>query len=103
MIRWPEMTTTCFVNICPVLLSNKRPARTATTRGAGGHCKIPPSDPTHGGYPAPRQGVVSGFGCAPSTAVKSPASIRTLDCIALILSHWQASDRLERAISYEAG
>ena len=48
VIRSPERITSCFVSIWPVLLSNRRPARMAMTRGAGGHWKMPPSEPTQG-------------------------------------------------------
>jgi hypothetical protein len=51
-----------------VLLSNIRPARTAIARGAGGHATTPPSEPSQGTLPAPRQGVESGFTCAHSAA-----------------------------------
>ena len=35
--NWILIGTTCLVSITPVWLLNNRPARTATTRGAGGH------------------------------------------------------------------
>src|SRR5215472_14914538 len=52
----------------PVLLSNKRPARIASTRGGDGQGSTPPSRPMHGGGPAPRQGTVIGLGCAKTVA-----------------------------------
>src|SRR5258708_26947540 len=60
VILSPLISTTCFASICPVLLSNRRPARTAVTWGAGGHFRTPPSDPTHGTGPAPRHGAGGG-------------------------------------------
>src|ERR1051326_5375359 len=70
------MTMVWRVSICPFLLSNRRPARTAMVRGAGGHCKMPPSEPTQGVGPAPRQG--AGGGC---TWAVSPAAYRTAAAI----------------------
>src|ERR1051326_6465960 len=61
-----ETMTNCLVSIWPVLLSNRCPARTARIRGPDGHCRMPPSDPTQGVGPAPRQGIVSGLGWARS-------------------------------------
>ena len=37
VMRSPDTSTTCFVSICPLLLSNSRPARTANVPAAGGH------------------------------------------------------------------
>src|ERR1700722_13908897 len=61
-----------------------RPARTAIARSAGGQFTTPPSEPTQGTLPAPRQGVSRGFTCAQSAvalnktphAMKSKRSIR---------------------------
>src|SRR5207237_6443839 len=65
------MTTTCRVSIWPLLVSRKRPARMAITRGAEGQAKIPPSAPTHGVGPAPRQGAGGAAGppCAHNAAI----------------------------------
>ena len=60
VMRSPEIRTTCFVSIWPVVLLNNRPARTASDVEGGAHLYTPPSVPTHGVAPAPRQGVVIG-------------------------------------------
>src|SRR5713226_5357427 len=70
-MRSPRRSTTWLVNIRPALLSNKRPARTATTRGAGAHLTTPPSTPKHGCGPAPRQGAPGPpTGCAQSMGAR---------------------------------
>src|SRR5215472_14920298 len=59
------MTTTWFARTCPVLLSNRCPARIAIVLAAGGQLKIPPSAPTQGVGPAPRHGAGGAAGpCA---------------------------------------
>jgi hypothetical protein len=67
----------------PVLLSNIRPARIAITGVGGGHGSVPPSRPTHGVGPTPRQGVIIGFGCAQrAAAAERPNSmIPNLRCM----------------------
>ena len=71
VMRSPCSSTTCFVSIWPVLLSNNWPARTATTCGAGGHLFAAPSDPKHGGGP-PRATALRP--AAPSCAYRVVAS-----------------------------
>src|ERR1041385_679059 len=59
------MTITWFTIIWPLLLSNRCPARMAVVFRAGGQLKMPPSAPTHGVGPAPRQGAGGAAGpCA---------------------------------------
>src|ERR1035438_2491000 len=55
VMRSPDRTIVCLISNWPVLLSNRRPARIAITPAGGGHCRMPPSGPTHGIGPAPRQ------------------------------------------------
>src|SRR5205823_8984616 len=74
--RSPAITTTWLVSIWPVLLSNNRPARTATTLAGGGHTCEPPSLPKHGFSPAPRQGAFAPPSCA-QTAVASAQEARS--------------------------
>ena len=75
-IRSPVMTITCFASIAPVLLSNKRPARTAIVCGAAGHLYIPPSAPTHGVGPAPRHAAAVRGVCPRARAPARPRRVQ---------------------------
>src|SRR5215467_11287886 len=56
------MTTTWLASNCPLLLSNRCPARIAIVLAAGGQLKMPPSAPRQGVGPAPRHGAGGGAG-----------------------------------------
>src|SRR6187431_162631 len=60
-MRSPAMSTTCFVSIRPLILSKRRPARTATARSAGGHCTKLPSRLVQGAEPMNRHGPGAGL------------------------------------------
>src|SRR4029450_11808918 len=78
-MRSPAMSTTCFVSMRPLTLSNRRPGRTPTQRSAGGHCTKLPSGLEQGAGPMNRQGPAAGFrgvvdgACAETSAAHANA------------------------------
>src|SRR5215204_2383065 len=77
-MRSPAMSTTCFVSIRPLMLSNSRPARTATERSAGGHCTKLPSGLVQGAGPMNRHGPAAGLrGVVDGACAKSGTSRTT--------------------------
>jgi hypothetical protein len=88
VMRSPSSTTTWFTSIWPVLLSNSRPARTATTPLGCGHMCEPPSAPKHGFSPAPRQGAFAPPSCAQSGLARAanPINPRAADFAAVDFS-----------------
>src|SRR5439155_10183506 len=85
VMRSPCSRITWLVLSSPLLLSNRRPARTAITPAAGRHWNVPPSGPKQGGAPAPRQGAPGPPGSCAQSAVAtivSPSVPNTADLTA---------------------